>query len=160
MWSIWPSSHFHADSQSLQIHTSESDPIYAKNLSSADAGFLLVNLGFWRWRELSRRFDTRWKIGRNWDQIQKLRDETYLLEWLTMGAGTLPWPKITVYFGKSTFSLVSFMTYRIFYVCGSKPIPFDPSRSELSHGDPTNHNFHIKMYFLWFSHWTRIFPGS
>ena len=39
-------------------------------------GFLFVNLGFWRWRELSRRFDTRWKIGRNWDQIQNLRDET------------------------------------------------------------------------------------
>ena len=80
-----------------------------------------MNLGFSSWQELSRRFDTRRKTGRNWDQIRKLRDRTYLMEWVSMGGGTLPWPKIAVYVGKSTFPSVSSITDRLFNVLGQDP---------------------------------------
>ena len=57
-------------------------------------------------------------------------------------------------FWKIDFSSVSFITYCIFDGFVPKPVPFDLSRLEFSHGDPPIQAFPYKIRFL------LIFPSS
>ena len=119
-------------------------PLKSLRVSHPTTGFLLVNLGFSSRREVLTRFDTRLEIGRNWDQIPKLRNETCLMEWLSMGGGILPRPKISVYVGKSASPSISLITDQIFVCFGTKPY-LSIRLGPYSHGDPQIQYFPYEM---------------
>ena len=134
----------------------------AYTLGSTDwAKVLLVNLDFSSWWELSIRFDTRWKIGRNWDHIRKLRDETCFLEWVSMGGRILTWPKTLWDIGERNFPWSHSIVGRFVLCFGDKRGTKMIASVWIFAWRPPNLISSIwNTISCWFSHQALFFPGS